>query len=205
MPHPPEVENEGVHRTPTHRGRLLARLRRTRPRELIGILAPKGIDFLLFELAPDNARTDVAPTGDVEIRRFDPATPSGFDAIDAGLTDHRHCYAIIIDGDVAHQSWLFTDLVMLAQFGFDPRVPVIGECATSSRYRGMRLYPHTLQHIAQDVFGRGLADRLFMWVAPDNVPSIRGIERAGFTRAARLRGFKIGGLLVWRNVEREGD
>ncbi|MDH3455960.1 MAG: hypothetical protein OER90_03890 [Gemmatimonadota bacterium] len=181
------------------------RLRRSSGRELVQVLRPKRIDFLLYQLAPSDARTDVAVADDVVIQRFTPENPSSFRAIDARLTEKRHCYAVILNGTVAHQSWLFGDLILLAQFGFDPEIPVIGECDTPPAFRGMRLYPRALQYIAQDVFRRGVADRLYMWVAPDNILSIRGIERAGFSLTARLRGFKLAGLLVYRKVDRYGE
>ena len=54
----------------------------------------------------------------------------------------------------------------------------IGPCYTNAEYRGRGIYPCVLKHILSD-YG---ADMYYMTVGETNVSSIRGIEKAGFTR-----------------------
>jgi hypothetical protein len=130
------------------------------------------------------------------VRRYDLASPSGDAAVDARLTAWRACYVASVDGEMAHRSWLLFDTTLPSLFGFDGGVPVIGECATADRFRGKRIYPHVLQHILADVRARALAEQVYVLVSARNAPSIAGIERAGFTRRAHLRGVRCGPVVL---------
>jgi hypothetical protein len=56
---------------------------------------------------------------------------------------------------------------------------VIGDCFTSSDYRGLSIYPYMLQKVAGEMFEE--VEKIFILVSPQNKSSIRGIEKAGFT------------------------
>ncbi len=172
---------------------LIGRARRMGWRNLLKRLRPVRIDELLYELRPTAAGTD--PAGDQTVHqgilRFDIAQPSRWRAVNAQLSPNREVY-VIADGDViAHQSWVMTDVLTPAAFGFDSNVPVIGECATGAAFRGRNLYPFTLRHIADDVWRRRGVPLLYLTVEPTNTASIRGIEKAGGRLLAHLRGWRV--------------
>lgn len=159
-------------------------------------LSPRRVDQLLY--VADAPLPELATPAGVVIERFGPAHPSGIAAVDRKLSSRRLCYIAFVDGQPAHQSWVIRDALLPGQFGMDPQAPVIGECATPTAYRGQGLYPRTLIRIVNDWFGEGGGRPMYVLVAPDNGPSIRGIERAGFRRAARLRGYRVLGIMVRR-------
>ena len=63
--------------------------------------------------------------------------------------------------------------------------PLIGNCYTQPASRGQGLYPRMLRTVCLCLARRG-----FKWAvvscAPDNIPSIKGIERAGFRRLRHI-------------------
>jgi RimJ/RimL family protein N-acetyltransferase len=69
-------------------------------------------------------------------------------------------------------------------------VPLIGNCFTSSQARGQKLYPKTLVEICRNLAGAG-CKRVIITCAPDNIPSIKGIERAGFGLVRRVESILI--------------
>ena len=172
------------------------RLRAGGPRRLAAGLLPRRVDELLYGVAVDDALPPHGCTVAAVVTRHDAASPSGDPALDARLTGRRRCYVARVGGVAAHRSWLHFDVLVPSLFGFPAGVPVVGDCTTEPAFRGLRLYPLVLAHIVADLRARGDAASLHVLVAPDNLPSIRGIERAGFRRLGHLRGIRVGPVLV---------
>ena len=91
----------------------------------------------------------------------------------------------IQENDVlVHRSRIFMKSNLLANFGFKGRLLTIGDCMTDDRYRGKGVYPSVLNYLG----GRYAKERqVYVLVAPDNLASVRGIQKAGFTFKARLK------------------
>ena len=162
-------------------------------RKVLARLRPQRIDLVLFELLGREPNKPISEG--FTAATYTPLRPSARPEIDKRLSDKRSCYAFLHDGEIAHASWLLDDVLLPASFGFDPRVPVIGDCDTPPKFRGRRLYPEMLQRIASDVLAARGCDRVYILVSPDNVASIRGIEHAGGVRVSRLEGIRVAGLL----------
>ena len=98
-------------------------------------------------------------------------------------------------GAIGHISWLY--------YPQDPnRILRLGEgecevkfCLTTPDMRGRGLYPLALQAIQRHLADGGYR-RCFICVKEDNLPSIRGIERAGFRRLGAVRIRKVLGVQV---------
>ena len=79
----------------------------------------------------------------------------------------------------------------------------IGPCVTEPSYRGKGAYPYVLSKILEEESSVGFA---YMMVRESNTPSVKGIEKAGFLKAGKVK--KTGffkryekapeGLLQWR-------
>jgi RimJ/RimL family protein N-acetyltransferase len=104
-------------------------------------------------------------------------------------TDVR--YEAVLEGEVVHRSIVSWQVLLARRFGFGSR-PVIGYSMTKRRYRGKGIYPHVLSSILRDLKTDRLASCALIIVGPDNVPSIRGIEKAGFHLTSHLRGWRMG-------------
>ncbi len=90
------------------------------------------------------------------------------------------------EGNVAHKS-----LVIGPNFKFpflDKGEFEIGPCYTNEKYRGRSIYPYVLRAIAESKPG----NRFLMLVEEHNNSSIRGIEKAGFTRIGEIKRTKWG-------------
>ena len=102
-----------------------------------------------------------------------------------GLRNNDVLYVIADKDVVIHFSFaqFFTKYKTL--LGLPESIPLIGNCYTSPAARGKRLYPKTLVYATQDLFKKG-CDKVAITCAPSNVPSIKGIERAGFQLTSQL-------------------
>jgi hypothetical protein len=121
---------------------------------------------------------------------------SGVDRIDQRLTPHRLAYTVFCFDQIIHQSWVYLNPVMPAQYKFDSRVPLIGDSYTDAKYRGYGIFPFALNYILRDLQERHISDKAYMLVSPTNNASIRGVEKAGFELLAHLKGTRLLGIFI---------
>jgi GNAT superfamily N-acetyltransferase len=163
---------------------------------------PRRLDLLLFQLLLSEP-SDMGRVGGLEpgwqmMHYTASGEPSGDPYIDLRLSPLRECYAIRIDGRVAHVSWVHLRAHLPRRCGFLD-APVIGDAATRPDARGRGLFAVVLRQIASDLAARGVPAVQGL-VRPDNSASIRSFEHAGFTRLARIRGLWVGGMLFGKSV-----
>jgi hypothetical protein len=65
--------------------------------------------------------------------------------------------------------------------------PAIVECFTNEEFKGKSIYPFVINYIAKDVIINNNQKEVFIIVNSDNVSSIRGIEKAGFTIHTKIK------------------
>jgi RimJ/RimL family protein N-acetyltransferase len=104
---------------------------------------------------------------------------------------------------IQHISWIYyrkdpNRILLLKE-----REAEIKYCLTLAPFRGRGLYPRVLAAIAHFLRRRGFS-RVFICVRADNHPSIRGIEKAGFTYAAQVQLRKCFGVQLSRKVDTGG-
>jgi hypothetical protein len=106
------------------------------------------------------------------------------------------CYGAWVGSELAHYSWVQTSgrhPIMTA--GVEPTIRIgelwIYNCRTADAHRGKRLYPCTLQRIVRDYFATGAVEA-WIYTSADNVPSQRGVVRAGFVKHQTLRALRFG-------------
>jgi RimJ/RimL family protein N-acetyltransferase len=99
------------------------------------------------------------------------------------------------NGTIGHISWLY--------YSKDPnRILQLGEdeceikfCLTRQQFRGRGLYPAALQAAQRYLKDKGYK-RCFICAREDNIPSIRGIAKAGFLRVGEVRFQKLFGFQI---------
>lgn len=101
-------------------------------------------------------------------------------------------------GECVHRSWVRSgvqsvNLNWAFKLQIEKNEHYIHYCETAVKARGKNIYPHILIHIAQDYKNKG---RVFLTVNKKNMPSIKGVEKAGFIEKERIMllvifGFKI--------------
>ena len=184
--------------------RLYNKFRSMDMAKLLSALRPKQIDELLYEaecsIATATGAHSEISVRELDIERFDYRARSGNDAIDRLLQPGRCCYVAKRNGQLAHWSWTFDDVALPGQFGFNTQLPVIGNCFTTESFRGLHIYSRVLAHIRSDIRSQHLAAKVYVLVSPDNIASIKGIERAGFRCLARLSGLRVLGFIINRSV-----
>jgi len=101
------------------------------------------------------------------------------------------------NGEIGHISWLYYE-------GDPNRILRLGDgegevkfCLTFPEHRGKGLYPAALQVIQGYLKEHGYR-RCYICVKDDNVPSIRGIEKAGYRLAGSVRVRKVFGVQTSR-------
>lgn len=133
-------------------------------------LRSQAIDMLLYSF----------PFGE-KVEQIESAWKIEFDA---GASEYR-----IHDGEIlVHRSRVFNSSRLLSNFHINGPLITVGDCITDDRYRGLGIYPMVLQRIANDFAGKV---QVFILVSPDNISSIKGIEKAGFQFLGRLTCFRF--------------
>jgi len=89
----------------------------------------------------------------------------------------------LIDGEnIVHYSYLVPKCYKFPFLGREDYE--IGPCVTNDSYRRKGSYAYMLEHITKDIkFEKSC---FYMIVSDDNLPSIKGIEKAGFLRCGNL-------------------
>ena len=180
--------------------RLMQRLRGLSAGEAVSLLVPARVDLILYEGPSDCEEVAHTLKQDVSIRRYSHGDPLPAHLPVKIPTADRMLYVMVDDetGGLIHTAAVMFSTLLPARFGYDPFVPVIGDCHTRAPYRAHRVYPHVLGHILKDLRKCRLASTAYVLVSPRNLPSIAGIERAGFKRVARLQGWRVAGLMIRR-------
>lgn len=90
----------------------------------------------------------------------------------------------IRDCDIlVHESYLYSKVFLLRSLG--KKGYVIGDCKTNINYRGQSIYPYVINQIAKEVLNT-YKEEVFVVVNKDNLNSIKGIEKAGFSKYASI-------------------
>jgi GNAT superfamily N-acetyltransferase len=89
------------------------------------------------------------------------------------------------DGSVASYAFVLFDSFYKRILGEARGTPIICNCVTLPAHRGQGLYPLLLRASCQRLAAQGYG-RAIITCAPDNLASMRGIEKAGFRRVKTL-------------------
>ena len=76
--------------------------------------------------------------------------------------------------------------------------PVIGDCYTYESFRGKSIYPYMLQKSSIDALQKN--DEVYVLVSPDNISSIKGIEKSGFILLCNIQAIRIGYFFVFKKI-----
>jgi hypothetical protein len=86
------------------------------------------------------------------------------------------------------RTWLYRREIPIM---VESRALMFGPCFTEDAFRGRAMYPRMLQYAVNFLRNRQYGP-FYICVSPDNLASIRGIEKAGFTRCGLWVGTKRG-------------
>jgi ribosomal protein S18 acetylase RimI-like enzyme len=149
-------------------------------------LAAASFGRILSEGAAELA-AEIGPGADAEIRR----------RLDSG----RRCYAAWVDGALAAYGWVSFDNEFIGELRLEielqPGEGYIWDCVTLPEYRQKRLYSALLVYIARELRREPLC-RIWIGANLDNLPSQKGMARAGFREVAHLAISRVLAMrLVW--------
>ncbi len=112
--------------------------------------------------------------------------------------DSKESLFKIIEGEIlVHKSKVFYKSRLLDAFGFKRPMILIGDCFTNDQYRGKGIYPAVISHILHKFIPE---NSVYMLVSPENIPSIRGIEKAGLRLIGRLKCLRIGPVFLQKKI-----
>jgi GNAT superfamily N-acetyltransferase len=112
------------------------------------------------------------------------------------LHDNVENFFIAKDGSgIQHISWIYSKNDHNRLLTLDSRDVEIKHCLTMPSLRGKGIYPKVINEII-DYLGIHGVLRVFMCVDPNNISSIKGIEKSGFNLVGRVRFKKIFGIRV---------
>ena len=133
---------------------------------------------------PDNCYLDY------EVKIFTRQSKSGIGKIDVRLNYNDKCFAAFDNNVLVHESWIFKKKLLARQLGLR-NVYTVGDSYTIPKYRQKGIYTNVLKLIISQ------RDKdLVIFVSPENIASVKAIEKAGFKKSfefelLRFLGFKI--------------
>ena len=106
-------------------------------------------------------------------------------------------YQLLREGKVVSRAEVIS---WFPKFSFMPRQGIhIGPCRTETEERGRGYYPYLLSCIV----GEQPESEYYMIVNDTNLPSIRGVEKAGFRRFAEGRKTRLGRYIITKELNNE--
>ena len=164
-------------------------------------LVPRKYDMYLYQgtretLAATPALSTPLPITIEHYRRGD---HTGDPLVDRFLIGSREVYVAKVNGVVAHRGVVTFSFRRAQRFGFPPGACLM-EAFTLPEYRGLGLHPIVRRFVLEDLFSRGRCDYVYAEIRPGNIPSMKGIEKGGLRRVARLQGIKFAGFVLRRRV-----
>ena len=133
---------------------------------------------------------------ELERADYDFSTMTTIDKLSDGIKGGGILFALFIDKDLAHTSWVALDTRAAAYDWIFQRVnypgsAYIGPCDTPEKFRGLGLYPYTLTQIFNFLVNMGVS-RAVINTRMTNAPSIKGILKAGFSLMSKAHFIKFG-------------
>jgi hypothetical protein len=121
--------------------------------------------------------------------------------IEERLERGRRCFTAWVGEALAAYGWVSFDEEFIGELGLRLRLlpgeAYIWNCVTLPRFRQNYLYSALLSYMLSELRGDPLC-RAWIGADFDNIPSQRGIARAGFRRVAELMVVSVGtGRLAW--------
>ena len=129
--------------------------------------------------------------------------PSARQRIEKAFNQGAQVFLAFSKGDLVHVIWLYYHpgvREQLVNVKLKPDEAHIAAAYTSSEFRGQGIYPMILQYMVRYAISEG-KKRIYIAAAPKNIASCKGIEKAGFSKVATIRGIMILGKLFNCNWE----
>ena len=158
-------------------------------KQLLKKLLPVKIKALVYYL-PKSAQAELIEQS-FEIKIFSVASLSGIKKIDSKLNKNDACYAVFIDNELAHTTWLFKNKLLTDQLG-EKNVFTAGDSLTNEKFRGKGIYPYVLKFISREA-----EKPIVIYVDENNTSSIKGIEKAGFIKKYSFSMLRLLGIKIW--------
>lgn len=99
-------------------------------------------------------------------------------------------YTLKYQEQIIHKSTVFQNVHVLRLIDQKKNI-AIGDCFTQNGFRGKSIYPFMINTIAKEQLKQG-HEEIFILVAPNNIPSIRGIEKAKFIKHSHIQAKRLG-------------
>lgn len=141
------------------------------------IFVPKKLDMLLYKVDLDKVTQKSYSKIELEIIK---------------TTNSRFInYEAFHDGQRVFIIKIYYSVFTLRQFGYKDH-PTVGGIETKSEFRNFGIFKHCLNYILNDLKNNFKFYNVYGLIRPDNLPSIRGMERVGFEFVSRLKGIRVG-------------
>ena len=164
----------------------------------------------LSELPPPEAATSPAifsRASREEVAEIAAASGSRPYEVRRRLASGRRCYLGRVAGTPAAAGWVSFDRESIGEQGLRLQLErgeaYVLNCVTAPAYRRRGLYSELLRHIAAALRVEGLR-RLWIGADLDNLPSLKGMARAGFQPVLDLYTYLADGRREFRLVGRPG-
>ena len=106
-------------------------------------------------------------------------------------------FIVTENDELAHYSWVKFDEMDITEASKKIKLKegeaCIYDCYTNKKFRGQGLYPSMLKYLKGYFKEKGF-NKVYIYVEANNIPSIKGIEKAGFKKEDSIKYLRILGV-----------
>lgn len=113
------------------------------------------------------------------------------------VDNKRRIFRALVDGAEVNRNYLYTGNLLARQLGYR-RLPLVGDCSTAEQCRGRNIYPYMLTQMLHWLKDNEAAQQVLIFVAPGNIPSVKGIEKAGFKKLRHVIVYRFLGMSMYK-------
>lgn len=157
-------------------------------KQFIKKLKFKKIESLVYIHKPD----DLVEPFEIKysFKIFDDGNKTNITHVDS--KKYFKAYVVLDNDKFVHVSCMFKNNLLAKQLGYKNAF-TIGECVTNNAYKGQGIYPSILKKIKADY----KKDTIIVFVQPNNIASIKGIEKAGFHKLYQFIMYRFLGINLY--------
>ncbi len=151
----------------------------------------KKIDNWVYRSKPQKELPTLLFPSSYQLKILNDKQTIGINLIDSVNKGNNICYKVFDENKLIHTSWVIKKNLMLKQLGYHEKFTV--SSSTHVDYRGKGIFSAVLNKILHD-----FKDVQFLgFVKESNIASIKGLEKAGYTKGYRFKLVRLFGIKIY--------
>jgi hypothetical protein len=161
-------------------------------RKMVAALRPYTLDTYVYKYDLAQPIPEVKARIDLDIKSSRKRT----------LLGEQIVFSAFNNGKLANKTALIFNSLLGIQLGYKG-YPLLGNGETYPEFRGNNIHGYMLTHILNYYLGRGEKKTVYMFIAPENIPVHKVMDKVGCQRLYRVKAKRVLGFCVHKEIVNE--